>query len=114
MLAKVVGTQVAGTGVSVMIWTQFDELPQLSVAVHVRVMTCPVGQVPVTTFVEWASMLLQLSIAIANPTRGLNGVVFDPHGRVTSAGHDVMRGGVVSLIVIVCAQVFVFPHASVA
>ena len=54
----------------------------------------------------------QLSVALAIPV--LSGDVESVHSIVTSAGHSVMTGGVVSCTVIVCRHVLEFPHESVA
>ena len=66
-------------------------------------MTCPLGR-PVTTFVRWRRSGSSCRSRSRTRRAGLYGVVFDPHGSVTSAGHDVIVGGVVSLTVIVCVQ----------
>jgi hypothetical protein len=77
----------------VIVWTQDAELPQSSVAVHVRVITA--GQVPlVLSLYVTVGVLSQLSVAVAVPVlAGSEDVLV--HSTDTSAGQEI-TGAVVS------------------
>lgn len=96
-----------------MVCTQVLELPQSSVATHVRVMVLSCGQdapvvisVNVTTGSE-----SQLSVAVAVPVAG--GKVLAVHAIVIFGG-QVITGGVSSCTRIIWIQVLELPQSSVA
>src|SRR5512133_902193 len=102
----------AVTSTTVMTWLQVLALPQLSVAVHVRVMTTEHG---VVLFVASAYVITgvasQLSVAVALPRA--NGVIGSSQFTVTSAGQRI-TGAVTSTTVITWLQVLALPQLSVA
>jgi len=101
------------TSSSKMVWTQVAEFPQSSVAVHVRVIFMPEGQLPeaVTSLKMTKGAVSQLSLAVAVPV--LAGNVLPLHAMVTFGGHT-MEGGTLSSTKMVWRQELEFPHASVA
>ena len=103
----------AVVSVTVIVWVQVPALLQLSVAVHVRVMTDASAQVPAATLslAETAGAPSQLSVAAALPV--LTGAVEASHATVTLAG-QVMTGAVASTTVIVWPQLLLLPQSSVA
>ena len=85
-----------------------DELPQSSVAVHVRV--CTTGQVPVTLVVKVrATVASHVSVADAWAKLGVAG-----HWIVLGPGSAANTGAVVSATLIVCVAVDELPQSSVA
>src|SRR5512133_2609175 len=108
------GQRITGavTSTTVITWLQVLALPQLSVAVHVRVMTTEHGFV---LFVASAYVITgvasQLSVAVALPRA--NGVIGSSQFTVTSAGQRI-TGAVTSTTVITWLQVLALPHLSVA
>ena len=105
-------TAIGGTlSLTIIDWTQVDELPQASVAVHVRLIVPSQGKLPDTTS-EWVKVITpgQLSVAVAVPvTEGMVSVV---HVTVAVGGH-VIIGGTVSIVWIPIVQVLMLPHQSV-
>jgi len=103
----------AVVSVTVIVWVQVPALLQLSVAVHVRVMTDALAQVPAATLslAETAGAPSQLSVAAALPV--LTGAVEASHVTVTLAG-QVMTGAVASTTRIVWPQLLLLPQASFA
>ncbi len=53
------------------------------------------------------------SVAVTDPIFGAGTAVLQP-GRTTAAGHVIVGGVASTVLVIVCVQVAVFPHASAA
>jgi hypothetical protein len=92
-----------------MLCTQLIELPQASVAVQVRVTVVPQTADPLSEKPTVA--LPQLSAATAEPV--LDGSMDSPQATWILAG-QVRVGGVVSVTVMVCMQLLVLPHESVA
>src|SRR5207249_2088209 len=112
----VAGQVMTGAVVStkMMCWMQVLELPQASVAFHVRSMFRPVQPPPAAAGVSVKLMVgapPQLSVAVAVSV--LLGSVESPHCSILSAG-QVMSGGVVSTNVMCWTQVLELPQASVA
>ena len=97
----------------VIVCTQSELLPQASVAVQVLVMMLSSGQVPgaLTSLSVMTGLGSQLSVAVATPVFAELGS--SSHSMVTSAG-QVICGGVVSSMVMVCTQSELLPQASVA
>jgi hypothetical protein len=95
----------------VMVCVQVAILPYASVALYVHVMVS-VGQLPDETSPTCVTMTApQLSDAV--PPAKSGGGTSGSHCTVTFGGH-VIVGGVVSTTVMVCVQVAMLPHASVA
>ena len=90
-------------------------LPQASDASHVLVIAYSCGHAPatVTSLDVTTGARSQLSVAVAGPPVS-NGSVLSVHSIVTSAGHNVIVGGVLSSTVITCEHVLLLPQASVA
>jgi hypothetical protein len=89
------------------------ELPQSSVAVHVRVIVDSCGHVPpaVTSENVMVGALSHASVAVANPV--FAGRVLALHSIVILAGQRII-GGVLSFTTMIWMQVFEFPHPSCA
>ncbi len=103
----IVGAVMSST---VIVWTQVEVLPQLSVAMYVRVMI--LGQLPLhISLTKVTAGVPQLSVAVTRLVSGAGTSLM--HSKVRSAG-QVICGGVMSSTVIVCAHVAVFPQLSVA
>src|SRR5512133_241873 len=102
----------AVTSTTVIVCTQVLALPQLSVAVQVRVMTTEQGSV---LFVASAYVITgvasQLSVAVAVPVFAGN---VDSSQLMVTANGQVITGAVTSTTVIVCTQVLALPQLSVA
>ena len=98
-------------GLTVIVCTQVDALPQLSVAVQVRVITELTAQLPaaVASAKVMTGTALQLSVAVAVPS--VAGVIGSSQLTVTLAG-QVMTGAVMSSTFIVCPHVALFPATS--
>jgi hypothetical protein len=97
---------------TLIVCTQLDELPQLSVAVHVRLITRLPAQLPFAT-ASMCVMLatpLQSSVAVALPV--CPGSVGAEQSTITFAGH-VITGACVSLTWIICTQLDELPQVSV-
>lgn len=96
-----------------MVCTHVLELPQSSVATHVRVMVLSCGQdAPVVISVKVISGAgSQLSVAVAVPVAG--GKVLAVQAMVMFGGH-VITGGVSSCTRIIWLQVLELPQSSVA
>ena len=95
---------------TVIVCVHVAELPHVSVARYVRVMTR--GQVPLEASPTNITVAVpQLSEAVTDAVAGAG--TFESHCTVTGAGHAIV-GGVVSFTVIVCVHVAEFPQASVA
>src|ERR1043166_1015995 len=94
-----------------MVWLWTELLPQRSVAVQVRVRVKLPAQLPgvVTALNVIVGAGSQSSIAV-----GLAGGDIASHSALVSAGTPLSTGGVVSLTVIVCSQLELLPHPSVA
>jgi hypothetical protein len=99
--------------VTVMIWLQLELLPQLSVAVQVRVMTWLPAQLPAAVTSLWVmeATPLQSSVAVAVPV--LAASVEAVQSIVLLAG-QVIVGACVSVTVMVCVQLEALPQLSVA
>ena len=94
------------------VWIQVDVFPHPSVEDHVLVIVLSWGQPPATVAsVNVRTGVEQLSEVVAVPV--FAGNVLAVHWIVTLAGH-VSMGAVLSLTVIVCVQVAVLLHPSVA
>jgi hypothetical protein len=108
---QVIAGGVAST--TVMVCSHVLALPQLSVAVQIRVMTKLPAQPPACTesLKVMLATPLQASIAVALPVA--TGSVEASQATVTLVGH-VITGGVVSTAAIVCGPLMLFPQASVA
>lgn len=95
-----------------MVCIQVLELPQSSVALHVRKMVLSWGHAPPAT---WSTKVMasvgSQSVAVAVPV--LTGNVLDVHWMVTFGG-QVIVGGVLSSTRIICTQLLVLPQSSVA
>jgi len=107
------GQVITGAVVSrtVMVCRQLELLLQRSVAVHVRAMTNVFPQFVVTTSLKVTMAAPQASTAVATPLALV--LVLAGHWSVRLVG-QVMTGGVMSRRVIVCTQLTVLPHSSVA
>ena len=103
----------AWVSVTVIVCVQVLELPQLSVAVQVRVMTWLPAQLPaaVTSLCVTLATPLQSSTAVAVPVSA--GTVEAVQSTVLLAG-QVIVGGCVSVTVMVCVQLEALPQLSVA
>src|SRR6185436_5701425 len=103
----------ACVSVTVIVCGQLVELPQLSVAVQVRVMTWLPAQLPgaLTSLCVIEATPLQSSVAVAVPV--LLGSVEAAQSIVVLAG-QTMVGACVSVTVIVCGQLVELPQLSVA
>src|SRR5438093_4487827 len=90
--------------VTVTVWSQVDVLPQLSVAVQVRVMTYLPAQLPGAVTSLWVLLAtpLQVSLALALPVSA--GSVEAVQTTLTLAG-QVITGPTVSVTVMVWSQV---------
>jgi len=112
---KVPGQPMVGgiTSSRVIVCTQVLELPQLSVAVHVREMPELPVHPPGVVASEYVMEIerSQLSVAVAKPV--LAGSVELPQASVIFGG-QLITGAVISCTVIVWLQVTKFPHRSVA
>jgi hypothetical protein len=99
--------------VTVIVCAQLEELPQLSVAVQVRVITKLPAQAPgaVESLKPMLATPLQSSVAMAEPV--LEGSVEAVQSMVTFIGQPRV-GPVVSVTVIVCVQLEELPQLSVA
>src|SRR5438067_241597 len=110
-----VGQVMLGRVVSLklIVCVQLALLPQPSVAVQVRrIMPLPVQLVlPKASTKLMSAIPLQLSVAVATPVLSVVGNVV--HSSVMSVG-QVMIGRVVSLKLMVCVQLALFPQRSVA
>ena len=108
------GQVMSGAVVSimVMVWVQLLLLPQLSVAVQVRVMLDAPAQLPAAMLSDKAmtGVLVQLSVALAVPVSAA--AVEASHSTVTLAGQE-MSGAMLSVTVIVWTQLPTLPHSSV-
>lgn len=106
---KITGGVLSST---VMVCIHVDVLPHPSVADQVRVIVNSWAHAPATiTSLEVMTGTEQLSVAVAEPV--LAASVLAVHSMVTFPGHEI-TGGVLSSTVIVCIQVDVLPHPSVA
>ncbi|WP_296321240.1 hypothetical protein [Winogradskyella sp.] len=103
----------AVVSITVIVCTAVDGLPQLSVAVQVRVITNSPSQAPgvVTSEDVISIVVLHASVAVATPVAVVD--VSSEHSTVTSAG-TVSSGAVVSTTVIVCVSDTELPVQSVA
>jgi hypothetical protein len=112
---KVPGQPIVGGRISsnVIVWLHELELPQLSVAVHVRVMPELPVHPPGVVASEYVMEIerSQLSVAVAKPV--IAGSVELPQASVILGG-QLITGAVISCTVIVWSQVTKFPHLSVA
>ena len=93
--------------------TQVLELPQLSVALHVREMILSWGQAPpaVASVNVMAGVTSHISVAVALPV--FAGAVLAVQETDTFAG-QVITGGVLSVSTIICIHILVLPLSSVA
>ena len=87
-------------------------LPQLSVAVQIRVIVCPHGLSSSNSSYVMTTSVSQLSVAVTTPSAGVAGTSVQLE--FTSVGMPANTGAVVSSTVIVCVACPLFPHASVA
>ena len=105
----------ATSSILVIRWLPDTVLPQLSVAVQVRMVTVPAAQpVPAVSVVSEkviSTLVSQLSLAV---TVGIAVTEASPHATSTSAGTPANTGGVLSCTVIVCTASALLPQASVA
>ena len=94
-----------------MVCEAVDELPQASVAVHVRVTLYDPAQAPgvVTSLDIRVKALPQLSVAVATANTGVAGQLM-----VEGAGRAAITGAVRSRTVMVCDAFDELPQASVA
>lgn len=94
-----------------MVWVAVDAFPHSSVAVHVLVTEYEPSHVPgvVTSLKVNANTLPQISVAVAVANEGTAGQLI-----VVGAGSGSMTGATVSVTMIVCDVVEVFPHSSTA
>src|SRR5262245_13646673 len=108
------GGQVITGGVmsrTVSVWTQLALLPQRSVAVQVRAMTTVLPQLVVMTSLKVTVAAPQRSVAVAMPLAAV--LVSAGQSKVRLVG-QVMVGAVMSRTVIICVQLILLPHSSVA
>src|SRR5689334_715373 len=109
------GQLISGAWVSltVIVCTQLEELPQLSVAVQVRAITWLPAQAPGASTSLWPMLAtpLQSSVALAVPV--LDGSLEALQSMLASAG-QLIAGPVVSLSVSVCTQLEELPQSSAA
>jgi hypothetical protein len=97
---------------TVMIWLHVLELPQASVAFHLRVIILSCGHAPATTTsVDEITAVEQLSAPVAVPV--LAGNELAVHEIVTFTG-QVTDGATLSATVMLCIQFTELPHSSVA
>ena len=94
-----------------MVCVAVDELPQASVAVHVRVTEYELAHWPsvVTSSKVSVTALPQSSVAVAWANSGVAGQAI-----VAGAGNAAITGAVVSSTLMVCVAVDELPQASVA
>src|SRR5258706_2972197 len=113
MLSDGLGQVIVGAVLSVteIVLLQVEELPQSSVAVHVRVTENSCGQLPGVVIVENVGITLgsHKSEAVAAPKLGLLG-----HSTVEAGLGQVIVGAVLSVTEIVLLQVEEVPQSSVA
>jgi len=95
---------------TVMVCEQLLLLPHASVAVQVRVIVFGQAPAEVIALKTGVKAPEQLSFAVTLAGAGTSPI----HCTVTSVGHPLRFGLVVSFTVIVCVQELVFPQASVA
>src|SRR6188768_1193455 len=98
--------------VTVMTCRQVDWFPHASTVVHVLLIKypCVAGTSMVTSLCVMEGAMSHKSVEVASPV--LTGVVSSIHSIVTFAG-QVMNGGRLSSMVIICVHVLEFPHTSV-
>jgi hypothetical protein len=110
---KFVGQVMTGGVMSrtVRVWTQLVLLPQRSVAVQVRAMTKVLPQFVVMTSLNVTFAAPQRSVAVATPFGAV--LVSAGQSKVRLTG-QVMVGAVMSRTVIICVQLTLLPHSSVA
>jgi hypothetical protein len=99
--------------VTVIVCVQLEELPQLSVAVQVRVITESPAHMPGAIESLWPMLATPLQSSVAEAEPVLLGSVESPHSTRKFAGQP-MLGPVVSVTVIVCMQLEELPQLSVA
>jgi hypothetical protein len=114
-MVTLAGQTIAGAKLSStkIVCTHVLELPQPSVAVHVRVIVSSCGQLPetVTSVEAITGAPSQLSVAVAVPV--FAGNVLSVHSIVISIGHTI-AGATTSSSKMVCTHVAEFPQSSVA
>jgi hypothetical protein len=105
----------AVVSVTVMVCEAVDVFPQASVAVQVLVTEYELAQAPgVVTSTKVSVTVEQASVAVACTKVGETDLAMVSQDKVTGAGSGSITGGVVSITLMVCEAVEVFPQASVA
>ena len=98
--------------IRVRVWLQVAVLPHASVAMYVLIVVSVQPLIVDTSLTCDTVGVPHASVAVTDPGAGAG--IAALHPSVTVGGH-VMVGGVISIIrVIVCEQLAVLPHASVA
>ena len=102
----------ASLSVNVSICVAVAAFPQLSVAVHVRVIVCSQPFSALVSANSITTSVSQLSVAVITPSTGAAGIL--AQSTVASAGIPANSGAVVSCTKIVCVAIFALPQSSLA